>query len=308
MAKDKICGIYCLTNKINGKKYIGQSKNIHDRWRSHKQATKNYVISKAIIKYGQDNFDKEILEIHNIDNLEYRYEREFFFIDKLQTWVNKNGYNVANYNDTFTLNDKILEIKAKIKNSKKAKPEDEKRTWINKDDIIKSVRISLLEEYLNNGWIKGFGKKHSDKMSKINKERWENGFKYSEESLKKMSNKGKKMSQIGIYNLKKAAIGKYTLKWFIEKYGEIDGTSKYNIKCSKCISTKSGIDWWVNRYGLEKGQFYYDYLQEYKKNKTEKKYFWVNNNLEMIVVNWKNKKEYIDDGWSAGMLKINKKK
>ena len=32
MAKEKICGIYCIENLVNHKKYIGQSVNIYTRW------------------------------------------------------------------------------------------------------------------------------------------------------------------------------------------------------------------------------------------------------------------------------------
>lgn len=31
MSEEKICGIYCIENIINGKKYIGQSINIFSR-------------------------------------------------------------------------------------------------------------------------------------------------------------------------------------------------------------------------------------------------------------------------------------
>ena len=36
MAREKICGIYKITNLINGKVYIGQSTNIERRWKDHK--------------------------------------------------------------------------------------------------------------------------------------------------------------------------------------------------------------------------------------------------------------------------------
>ena len=36
----KITGIYKIENKINNKKYIGQSKNIHRRWNQHKTLLK----------------------------------------------------------------------------------------------------------------------------------------------------------------------------------------------------------------------------------------------------------------------------
>jgi hypothetical protein len=33
-----IAGIYLLTNKVNGKQYIGQSQNIFSRWIHHKHS------------------------------------------------------------------------------------------------------------------------------------------------------------------------------------------------------------------------------------------------------------------------------
>ena len=34
--KPVICGIYCIENLVNHKKYIGQSKDIFKRWRQHR--------------------------------------------------------------------------------------------------------------------------------------------------------------------------------------------------------------------------------------------------------------------------------
>lgn len=54
--------VYVHTNKINGKKYVGQSSNIVERWRN---GGKNYFSSikffRAIQKYGRENFTHEIL-------------------------------------------------------------------------------------------------------------------------------------------------------------------------------------------------------------------------------------------------------
>ena len=56
--------IYCYTNKINDKKYIGQTtKTIEIRaGKNGIGYDRRYKFGKAIAKYGWDNFILEILE------------------------------------------------------------------------------------------------------------------------------------------------------------------------------------------------------------------------------------------------------
>lgn len=90
-----ICGIYKITNKINGKSYIGQSINIKNRWYVHKATKDDYPIHRAIQKYGKDNFYWEVLE----ECPEYQLsEREIYYISKYNTFMyaeNSNGYNLT---------------------------------------------------------------------------------------------------------------------------------------------------------------------------------------------------------------------
>ena len=56
-----IIGIYKITNRINGKCYIGSSNNIKARWRNHKleltnSTHKNKHLLNAWAKYGPSNF------------------------------------------------------------------------------------------------------------------------------------------------------------------------------------------------------------------------------------------------------------
>ena len=82
--------IYMVTNKINGKKYIGQTvKKLHERKSGHKCEIKydrtNMVIHKAIKKYGWDNFEWQVLwegkenpdDPFYLDRMERRYMNEY---------------------------------------------------------------------------------------------------------------------------------------------------------------------------------------------------------------------------------------
>ena len=64
--RDVTCGIYKIENIVNGKVYIGQSKNCEFRWLGHiresgKDKNKSHFY-KSIRKYGIDNFKFTILE------------------------------------------------------------------------------------------------------------------------------------------------------------------------------------------------------------------------------------------------------
>ena len=82
------CGIYCITNKINGKQYVGQAIDIESRFRQHIEADSNSKIHDAIEKYGVANFEFEIIIRCTKGELD---EQEIKFIRLLDTY--NNGYN-----------------------------------------------------------------------------------------------------------------------------------------------------------------------------------------------------------------------
>lgn len=85
-------GIYLITNKLNGKKYVGQSVDIEKRWKQHMidSKKKDCAIYKAIRKYGIENLEFSILEECSVDKLD---EREIYWISELDTY--NNGYNMS---------------------------------------------------------------------------------------------------------------------------------------------------------------------------------------------------------------------
>lgn len=92
------CGIYKITNLVNGHSYIGQSIDIARRWRAHRSYNKTEVghrpLYRAFEKYGLDNFSFEIIE--ECDK-KFLNEREQYWINYYDTFY--NGYNLTEGGD-----------------------------------------------------------------------------------------------------------------------------------------------------------------------------------------------------------------
>jgi group I intron endonuclease len=87
--------IYKLTNKINGKSYIGRTKNLKKRILSHQSRSRCRIISAAIKKYGIKNFEIAILE-ENLD-LDTAIKRESELIISEKS-LSPHGYNLTTEN------------------------------------------------------------------------------------------------------------------------------------------------------------------------------------------------------------------
>ena len=82
--------IYCITNIINNKKYVGKMSKPVNKSKSYLGS--GVIINKAIRKYGKESFLKEVLE-ENLKAEELSI-REVFWIEKLNTKL-PNGYNLT---------------------------------------------------------------------------------------------------------------------------------------------------------------------------------------------------------------------
>lgn len=85
--------IYKITNRINGKAYIGSTKNVKQRWAKHKALLRhnhhpNFHMQAAWNKYGEDSFVFEIVEECVPDEL---LSREQFFIDTIKPEYNQTA-------------------------------------------------------------------------------------------------------------------------------------------------------------------------------------------------------------------------
>lgn len=117
----KICAVYRITNAITGDFYIGSSKNVKQRWASHKIPSRwneypNNPMYLDMKKYGLDKFAFEILA--EVESCSLK-ETEQQFIETLKPTYNQ-------------MNAKGWDVE-RIKESKKQYEKTDKRKKYKKD-------------------------------------------------------------------------------------------------------------------------------------------------------------------------------
>ena len=141
--------VYCHTNKINEKKYIGiTSQKPERRWRNGNGYRNNEYFFRAIEKYGWHNFRHEILYTDLSKKDAERIEVEL--IAEYKTQENQNGYNIESGGNSTgripqTTRQKIsealkghpcsIETRKKISESKVGKPSPNKGTKMTEEQI-----------------------------------------------------------------------------------------------------------------------------------------------------------------------------
>ena len=137
--------IYKISNKINGKVYIGQTiYDVNKRFREHINKSKYETdivrpLYLAMRKYGYDNFFVEELEI--VETKDDANEREKYWI-KYYNSFGENGYNATEGGDDGSYNAKsVLQISKKDYRviQKFSSTHDAGRTFGKKNSIIQRV-------------------------------------------------------------------------------------------------------------------------------------------------------------------------
>ena len=164
--KNKVCGIYKITNNLNGMGYIGQSKDCSHRWCEHITHRKDrdrrqQFIDVEIKEFGKENFTFKILLECPPDMLDV-WERDMI---NLHNTLYPNGYNrQMGGRDTFDVcedsrrkwresakNRPLMSNETKIKMSKshrgKAKHLEIKYKWLTPDGEIKYMDKGNVGKY-----------------------------------------------------------------------------------------------------------------------------------------------------------------
>ena len=186
--------VYCITNKQNGKQYIGITKlGMHARFKKHVQDAKsrkyNAALGAAIRKYGEDQFT--LTEIYRAASYKELEQMETHFIKRMRTFA-PHGYNLTwggDYNWKLVCPERAkaraeaagkalrgikrpIEFGRKISNAKKGRP----LTQQNLDSIrrVKSRPMRCIETGMvfNNGhlvekWLREQGHKKAGRSGVV---------------------------------------------------------------------------------------------------------------------------------------------
>lgn len=204
--------IYCITNSVNGKQYIGQTKrSVESRWKQHVNVhTKSsYYLYRAMQKYGVDKFSvQEIVSgISNqkeLDNMERKLILEYGTFG--------NGYNLTSGGEGGYLR-----------------------------SASSIAKVSGANNYM-------FGKTHSDEVKKRISEK-ATGRKLSKETIEKISrsligNKYSSTTHLADYSRKRADKTEYT--FYHAQHGVVttyqsELASRFNLHTSAVANVVKGI-------------------------------------------------------------------
>lgn len=173
--------IYLITNKVNGKQYVGQTiHTLEERWANHCSKNSGCVaLKRAIDKYGKNVFDKTVID--TASSRKELDEKEKFWIKALNT-MSPNGYNLTTGGDRPHLSEESIEkirvantgrkhsdeTRKNISQSLKEQWRDGKRTG---HPIPEKCRYILPEHVKKHGaWNKGLPKEENPLYGKPKKE------------------------------------------------------------------------------------------------------------------------------------------
>ncbi len=266
--------IYKITNTINGKVYIGQSKYPEERFKQHKCCFGKTRLYTSMKSYGVENFTMEVLFCTTEEFIDYYEVR---FIDEFNSYCyleGSNGYNMTRGGSR--IDSGTLSIISKLRTEMGLNPfskgnngheiaAENQRLLVREGKHIfqqiehrKSVSKSQ-KERIENGTHHWKSKEHSENSSLRNKQKFEQGTHHLQSKEVKEKNKliSKQQLETGTHNYTmpmtcdvcgKTGKGKVMKRWHFENCGKKretynDGVKNYTVYDGECIdpSWKRGM-------------------------------------------------------------------
>lgn len=145
--------VYCITNKVNGKLYVGvttrgyKNRFANHIWHSRKSSGKCRALYNAMRKYGQDAFSVELID--TASSFEEMNQLERKHIARLGS-LHPNGYNLTDGGDAGSFAEETRLMASK---RLKGKPMGEKnrkalvKAWADPD--LRKKRCAAIKEAMN---------------------------------------------------------------------------------------------------------------------------------------------------------------
>lgn len=190
--------IYKITNKINGKFYIGKhiTENLNDDYMGSGK-----LIKKSIEKYGKENFEKEIIKIYNNEHDMNIAESLLIDLTDNQTYNlqpgGKGSWSYVNHNklnNNEESKNKKSDTMKKYWTEEKRKEKSENMKQYNEINGTDRYSIGTKRRYENDIFMEKFKNKmasvNNDENKKIKagkkiKEKWKNDSEYQEKMKKR---------------------------------------------------------------------------------------------------------------------------
>ena len=156
--------LYRITNTVNGKVYIGQTKNLQKRKSQHKLNSTNKHLRNSIKLYGWYSFDFEAIACCKTQE-----DADYTEIELIKQYDSRNldvGYNVSpgGYKDELS-----EESKMKISLAHKGKhysPDTEFKSGVKQSDELIAKRVAGYKEFYKDKPGPNTGNKHSEESKR----------------------------------------------------------------------------------------------------------------------------------------------
>ncbi|HXB28111.1 MAG TPA: GIY-YIG nuclease family protein [Gemmatimonadaceae bacterium] len=166
--------IYCHTCRVNGKQYIGQTRQtMEKRWSDHVKLAKRSVrvgcraLASAIMKYGADAFDHEILDV--VTSQEGANIAERVWIEKRRTTC-PNGYNIAPVGNAAPLHPETIRRASEAQKRRWANASEEQRAPMLEN--LRRGREGLSFEQLSDRSLRAHAAQTPEQRSQRQKKAW----------------------------------------------------------------------------------------------------------------------------------------